>query len=210
MEDNNPDLKKEVTFDSGNLANTKAKEKREIFVNVGQKSRFGRFTAKNKQENNNTNFNGKPKKPFPTKKVVKLCIPIIFVLAIGAAIYLNWSTIYYNLFEVSETRSRDFLENDPKKFISVYDAMIKQTEDNEEKAILYLERANKLEEAHPGEYVEQYRNDVYAAEGIYPTYTTAEYIIRFEETYGSETTAEEWRTELSKRKKGEEIIVGDS
>jgi len=126
MEDNNPDLKKEVTFDSGNLANTKAKEKREIFVNVGQKKTIKQSAeefqrkfaaARDRVANQGANANGeiKSKKPIPKKPFVIALIIII----LGAGGYLAYPTIK-SYFTPTKEKAYKLLQENPRKGVDYY------------------------------------------------------------------------------------------
>ena len=192
-----------MSFNSEKLMSTKAKEKREIFVNVENKrtlkenaEEFQKKFMKLKNRANETDKTvaaPKEKKPFPVKKFLKIFLPLILLLAAGIAIYVNWDYINYNLFEVSEKRAKDFIKDNPNRYISIYDSLIKKTNDPEEKSTLLLTKVSMLEEEHPGEFAEQCLKDVYQAEELYQSYTSAELIIDMESKYGSEATAEEWR-----------------
>lgn len=207
-----------ISFNSEKLMNTKAKEKREIFVNVENKKSLKEnaeefqkkfMRLKNRaNESNKTEVAPKEKKPFPVKKLLKILIPLILIIAAGIAVYANWDYINYNLFEVSEKRAKDFIKDNPNRYISIYDSLINKTNNPEEKSTLLLTKVSMLEGNHPGEFAEQCLKDVYQAEELYPSYTSAELIINMESKYGSEATAEEWKAKLSGRE-GKVLVLGD-
>lgn len=218
-----------LAFHSDNIHSTKAHEKREVFVKVEEKKTFKqtaeefqkKFAAakahaaesRAKIENPGADASGvirsHTRRPFPVKTVLKIAIPLLILAGAGLAIYLNWPTIYHEFFEVSEEKATKLLLSDkPAEFIKMYDGLLEKATTPENKAALHLTRAINLEENYPGEYTEQCASDIYAAEDLYPSYTTAQAIITFEETYGSKTKAEEWRAKLDERN-GKEIILGN-
>lgn len=216
---------KPVTFHSDNIRDTKAREKREVFVNVEQKKTIKqsaeefqqKFAAakahaaesRAKIENPGADASGvirsHTRKPFPVKLALKILIPVLILGGAGLAIYLNWGTIYHEFFEVSEERAHELFAKNPKKAISMYDTLIEQAKTNEAKATLYLNRAALL---NSPEYGEQALSDAYAADELYPSYSTAEVIIFLEEHYGSEEKAEAWAAKLEERQ-GKEIPLGN-
>ncbi len=187
--------KQPLVFNSGSLMDTKAKGQRNIFV------------AEQDSKKNNTNV--KPKKPFPVKTFLKITIPFFIVLGTGIAVYANWGTIYHEFFEVSEERAHELLiAKKPESFIKMYNKLIEKETDPKEKATLYLTRALALKEAFDNNYISQCISDAYAAEKIYPSYTTANFIVELERAYGSQEKAEEWEKVLPNRE-GKEIILSN-
>ena len=217
---------KPVTFHSENIRDTKAREKREVFVNIEQKKtikqsaeEFQRKFAEAKAhaaesrakiENPGADEHGvvasHVRKPFPTKLVLKIGLPILILAGIGLAAYLNWPTIYHQFFEVSEAKAQELFATDPQKSIAMYDTLIKQAKTNEEKAKLYLNRVVLFDSP---EYASQLFSDARAAEELYPSYTTAAVLKSLEERYGTIEKAEEWAAKLEERQGGEEIPLGN-
>lgn len=224
-----PAPKKPLAFHSDNIADTKSKTKREVFVNVEQKKTIKQSAAefqkkfaeakthaaesRAKIENPGADENGviHSRTPFvfPWKAVIKILIPLAILGIAGFFIYQNWSTINYYLFEVSERRANDFIDKDPARYIKMYDQLIANAKTAEKKAELYLIRAINLEDSHGEKYISQVKSDLYAADEVYPSYTTANLILEFEEKHGSATAVEEWRNKLAERDKERIIELGN-
>ena len=216
---------KPVTFHSENIRDTKAHEKREVFVHVEQKKTIKqsaeefqkKFAAakahaaesRAKIENPGADEHGvvasRTRKPFPTKTFLKIFIPVLLLAGAGFAVYHFWPAIHHEFFEVSEARARELFEKNPQKAISMYDTLIEKAKTNEEKATLHLKRIVLLDSP---EYAGQAIDDAYAAEELYPSYTTAEIIMSLEERYGSTEKAEEWATKLEERE-GKEVTLSN-
>lgn len=220
--------KKPLSFHSDNIAGTKAKEKREVFVKVEEKKtlkqsaeefqkKFAEAKAhiaetRAKIENPGADANGviRSRAAFtiPWKTIFKILIPLAILATADYLIYSNWSTINYYLFEVSETRANDFIDKDPERYIKMYGQLIANAKTAEEKARLHLARAISLEDSHPGKYISQIKTDLYDAEEAYSSCTTASHIADFEDKYGSTTAAAEWRDKLAECE-GKELTLGN-
>jgi len=219
-------VKKPLVFHSQNIADTKAKEKREVFTKVEEKKTLKQSAeefqkkfadakahaaeSRARIENPGADANGviRSHKRFNInwKLVRRITIPVIIIAGLAAAVYFNWGAIHHEFFEVSESRAQEFLPDNPERFIAMYDKLIEQETVAEEKARLLLTRAISLD----AEHTQQIRSDVYAAEELYPSLTTAETIIWYEENYGSEAAVIEWTAQLTEREQeGKEITLGN-
>ena len=214
MEDNtNSDAKKDVTFHSDDLSNTKAKEKREVF-NVQQKKTIKqsaeefqrKFTAaKNRAANPGPDTNGVIKsKKLISKKPFIICF---IILALGIGGYFAYPVVR-NYFELTPEKANMELEKNPEKFISMYNKLISQTDDPKEKASLLIDRAFLLTEQYEKEYFSKALEDAYQADSLYPSMTTAALIAELEQKFGSEEKAKEWEEKILERD-GIEIIKGE-
>ena len=219
---------KPVTFHSENIRDTKAHEKREVFVNVEQKKTIKqsaeefqkKFAAakahaaesRAKIENPGADEHGvvasRTRKPFPTKTFLKIFIPVLLLAGAGFAVYHFWPAIHHEFFEVSEARARELIEKDPKRFIEMYDKLIAEAKDEDEKILLLYNRIGMLDQYYGSKYASQMLNDAYTANELLPCYETAEQIVWLEEAYGTEAKAEEWRTKLETLEK-EGLVLGD-
>lgn len=221
-------MSKPVVFHSENIKDTKAHEKREVFVKVEEKKtlkqsaeEFQKKFAEAKAhaaesrariENPGVDENGvvssRAKKPFPTKLVLKIGIPVLILTGVGLAIYLNWGAIHHEFFEVSEARANELLKSNPEKFISIYSQLIEQSTNDDDKVELLFDRISILESSYGDKFASQMLKDAHAAYEIIPCYETAQQIVSLEEKYGSPEEASEWKAKLETLDK-EGLILGN-
>ena len=206
----------DVEFHSKNIADTKAKEKREIFVKVEEKKtikqsaeefqkKFAEAKAHAAESRARIENPGADEKGvirshqrlnINWRKVFKVLIPLVIIGGLALAVYLNWGAIHHEFFEVSRERAAELVRSNPGRAISMYDELIKQTTNEDSKIDLLYERMALLSSRHADSYTDQILADAYAAYEILPCYETASVIVETEESYGSTTAAEEWRTKL--------------
>ena len=204
-----------INFHSNNIASTKAKEKREIFVNVKQERSIEnsvksiqqkyseiKTTAKNTIETQKKKIDNQKK-----KKIKKIIIIILAVMLLGGGGYLAYYLIKESQ-SVSSEKADNYLTTDPDKFISMYEQLIANTNSSEEKVDLLITRINAFRYTYGEEYAEQMLKDAYRAHEIYPSYTTANMIVELEHEYGSEEKANEWREKLNEYR-GIEINISN-
>lgn len=95
-----------------------------------------------------------------------------------------------------------------EEYIALINDKIENAETIEEKAKLYLDRAIELnlysiddssDNYDKTDYSEMILNDVYKSEGLNPTEETAWWVGYFEELYGSEERAEEYKAKARER-----------
>ena len=189
---------KPLVFHSQNIADTKAKEKREVFTKVEEKKTLKqsaeefqkKFTeakahaaeSRARIENPGADANGVIRShtrfDINWKLVRCIAIPVIIIVGIAAAVCFNWGVIYHEFFEVSESRALEFLPDNPERFISMYDNLIEQETDQEKKAELILEKGIYLEHNTSGEYIELIMQEAYKADSLLPCQETANRIIQ--------------------------------
>lgn len=218
----------DLEFHSKNIADTKAKEKREIFVKVEEKKtikqsaeEFQKKFAEAKAhaaesrariENPGADEHGviRSRQRFNInwRKVLKIFIPLVIIAGLALAVYLNWGAIHHEFFEVSRERAAELVRSNPGRAISMYDELIKQTTNEDSKIDLLYERMGLLSGYHADDYADQILADAYAAYEILPCYETASVIVETEENYGSTITAEEWRAKLETLER-EGLILGN-
>lgn len=96
-----------------------------------------------------------------------------------------------------------------RQYIAAMDKKIKKTRNSEKKAELYTERAdfivNYAVEWDDAELKDQALSDVYAAEKLNPTAMAAYNISYYEELFGDEAKAEQYRNTAEKRGLSDEI-----
>lgn len=217
-----------VVFHSDNIRDTKAREKREVFVKVEEKKTLKQSAAEFQQkfaaakahaaesrakiENPGADEHGVIRSAkrinIPWRKVVKFAIPVVVLAGIGLAVYLNWGAIHHEFFEVSEQRAKEFVESDPQRYIEMYDKLIDEAKSEDEKVELLFNRIATLDGAYGSQYAEQILNDAYKAYEILPCYETILQIIETENKYGSPEKASEWSAKLDSSEK-EGLILGN-
>ncbi len=221
MENNNQnfatDVKQPINFRSENIANSKAKEKRDAFVNVQPERTIEKSVESIQQKYDNLKTNTKeaiiesrketsdnPKKKINVHIIKKIIIYILTFTALSVGGYY----VYY-LIKDSQTitplKASSYLKTNPDKFISMYDKMIDENSQAEIKVGLLFERINELRYNCGKEYAKQILEDAYMAHEIYPSYTTVNMLIEVEQEYGSGEKAKEWQDKLNDYR-GIEII----
>ncbi len=222
MEGGNSDnSKKPVSFRSENLNQTKAYEKREVFVNVQEKKtaktlvndfqkKFAyakSHTEETKAKIQNPNGEAQQKKPFPTKKVLKISIPIAILLVIGIVVYMNWRTIYSNYFEISKEKALTLLKSGDKSgFEEHFTKLTSKAKDDKEKSFLYVWKAGILDAYCGSDCSAEILETAHESEEIIPSKDSALVIYQFETKYGDETEAQKWLEKSMDRESiGEEV-----
>ena len=217
-----------ITFHSGDISRTKAKEKREIFTKVEEKKtlkqsaeEFQKKFAEAKTqaaesrariENPGADESGmiRSHKRFNInwKLVRRIAIPVVIGAGLAAAVYFNWGAINHEFFEVSESRAQEFLPDNPDRFIGMYDELISNAESTDEKVELLFKRIAMLDSSYGGQYTTQMLTDAYKAYEILPCYETGAQIVESENKYGSTDKASEWTVKLDSLEK-EGLILGN-
>jgi len=212
-----------MEFHSKNIADTKAHEKREVFVNVEQKKTIKqsaeefqrKFAAakahaaesRAKIENPGADANGvirsHVRRPFPTKLALKIGIPVLLLAGAGLAIYLNWPAIYHEFFEVSEEKANELLSKNLPKAIEIYDKLLVEQTDQKTKAFKYLAYSEKIEESCSPECstetLAKIKEYITASESLNPTYASANLMYSYELNYGDSNVASEWEEKMNVR-----------
>ena len=221
-------VKKPLVFHSQNIADTKAKEKREVFTKVEEKKTFKQSAeefqkkfaeakahaaeSRARIENPGADANGviRSHKRFNInwKLVRRITIPVIIVAGLAAAVYFNWGAIHHEFFEVSESRAQEFLPDNPERFIAMYDKIIDEAETEDSKIELLFNRVAILDSTYGSQFSKQILNDSYRAYEILPCYETALQSIEKEEKYGTTEKASEWSAKLETLER-EGLILGN-
>ncbi len=201
-----------MAFHSNGLMGTKAREKREVFTNVKEKNSFKQHAIEigkkitNAKQNPETNIAQKRIARIDKQTTKKLIILIVIAASLVAAGYYLYPIIK-KYFAINEEKAIMLAETNPEKSIKMFEKLIQETDDNEQKAILHIRRSSALREIDSDKYLEQIMTDAYEAENLYPTITTAEYIAEIEHEYGSETKAKEYEEKASERERY--LIMGE-
>ena len=219
--------KKPVVFHSGNIADTKAKEKREIFVKVEEKKtlkqsaeefqkKFAEAKAhaaesRAKIENPGADANGVIRSGKSVninwKLVRKIAIPAVILGGIGLAVYLNWGAIYHEFFEVSEERAYELLGSDPERAATMFESIIVNEADSStraKKSIWYADNLFKSCSSEEGmncsgKILETIFKLSEISENASPSRLSALYMSTYYAQKGNTTEAEKWTATAESR-----------
>ncbi|MBQ3261051.1 hypothetical protein IJH29_00070 [Candidatus Saccharibacteria bacterium] len=215
-------------FHSDNLSETKAKEKRAVFVNVVEtktkqeqlaevkaklKTRFTTLkdwltkvlTPKNAHLGTVTagqHITSKP--PFPLKRFLIIVISAATLIVLGI-IFVPKAA---KLLEISPENAAKQLYEHPRLGIWLYDQLISRATTSEEKANYYLTRASNLTKDNPQNCPKnQILNDFYKYDELTATAESAYQVYGIESFFGNTEAAEEWLQTAINRGFVEEMIV---
>ncbi|MBR3131219.1 hypothetical protein IKG31_01460 [Candidatus Saccharibacteria bacterium] len=217
---NSANVNQSINFHSENIANTKAKEKREIFINVQQERPLERGVKSIQQKYDEIRTSARDaiasqkerivevKKRGNNYNIKKIIIIILIITALGAGSYLIYRYLIKDDQPSTYNTVSEYLATDPEKFISTYDQLIDKASSSIEKIDLLFARINALRYTYGEEYAEQMLQDAYRAHEIYPSYTTAKMIIELEQEYGTDEKAKEWQNKLNEYR-GIEIYISN-
>lgn len=209
MEGGNTDMpQKPVSFHSDNIGQSKAHEKREVFVNVVEKrsvkqtaeefqKKFANAKSHAAESRRKIQANGlipeRIKKKFPLKKVLLIGIPVLALGIGGFVVYQNWDEIYYKYFEVSREKTVSFLKaNDKSTFETEFTKLVNKAPDATEKSLLYVWKAEVLN-AYCGEPCsKEILESAHKSEETFQSKNSALVIYKYEKLYGDESKASEW------------------
>lgn len=121
---------------------------------------------------------------------------VLFCVVFIASIFISRYLIPTNK---SQAEAIMILETNPEEGIRIIDNLIIHAENNDEKAILLLARAEKLKEIYHDEYRSQILDDLHKAEKLSPSADTASAIAEYEILYGSTSEAEYWNNIADER-----------
>lgn len=229
--------KKPVVFHSSNIADTKAKEKREVFVKVEEKKtlkqsaeEFQRKFAEAKAhaaesrakiENPGVDASGvirsHTRKPFPVKLALKILIPVLILGGAGLAVYLNWGTIHHEFFEVSEARAYELLSSNPERAISMFEKVLAEETDSKKKESKSIIYAHKFLDICLGENgyscsnteLEAIRKFAEIAESITPSYQSATLMMDYYSAKGDQSNLDAWSEKAGERYIEEDEYYGE-
>lgn len=208
-----PAPKKPLAFHSGNIADTKSKTKREVFVNVEQKKTIKQSAAefqkkfaeakahaaesRAKIENPGADENGVIRSRIPFVFPWKATIICLVIIGLGIGIYLAYPTIAYHLMP-SEQRGFEILLQDKTAGIEYLTKLADRQTTANAKATILVNTGEYLLEKYD-DAGEDIRQLAYKAEKLAPSIDTAVLIWRYQQTYGTEEEATNWLQIIEER-----------
>lgn len=230
-------MSKPVVFHSENIKDTKAHEKREVFVKVEEKKTLkqsaeefqkkfaeakahaaeSRARIENPGVDENSVVSSRTKKPFPTKLVLKIGIPVLILAGVGLAIYLNWGAIHHEFFEVSEARAYELLPKDPVRAASMFKKVLSEKTEPKAKGQKGVWYANQIlntcrDESGfncSAELVKEVIKIAIIAEESSPTYLSADILETCYTAIGDEPEAKNWHNNAENRYEEGEDNLGE-
>lgn len=213
------DVKQPVAFHSSNISDTKAREKREVFVKVEEKKtlrqsaeefqkKFAEAKAhaaesRAKIENPGADERGvirsRQRFSLPWKKIIKTIVIIIIVAGLGIGGYLAYPAIKERFTPTVEKAVAAAAAGKCQESIQNYQGVIDSASSATTKADLLQSRIMTLFQNCHDQSSSQILKDAYAAEELSPSAKTAYTIWFMESEYGDAAKAEEWRVKSEER-----------
>lgn len=214
------------TFHSQNIADTKAREKREVFVHVEEKktikqsaeefqkkfaeARAHAAESRAKIENPGADANGivaSREHRFSPAKILKIFILVVILGIIGLVVYLNWDTIYQKFFEASEEKAMSLLADNPEDAGAMFVRIVNKASDPEQKeanSLWYAQRLLNLclvgDEYHcSNQVLEEMRKLAEIAENISPSSKSAIFMANYYRAKNDTTNFELWYQRAQER-----------
>ncbi|MBR3320045.1 hypothetical protein IKG20_01950 [Candidatus Saccharibacteria bacterium] len=196
----------DVEFHSKNIAETKAKKDREVFVNVQEKKtirqsaeefqkKFAEAKAhasesRAKIENPGADENGVIR-THKQKTNWKPIIAVLIIIIIGITAYYVYPLIDKALTPTFE-EAYELIKTDYEKGFNAYQKIINHSKDKSEKSDALARRSYAIIQVCDGKCLNQIKSDANEAEKISPSPNTAWLWHIIEYRYGSEDESENW------------------